>query len=132
MDENLDVWINRDNYTKKTDDDGIAKVSISLANLKEIYKMLILPKENFKIEIFRFRRYEATDHIDDLKLCENYLNFCVEFEHKFAPAILIRIHYRNKCIDTIKITGNDYDDNAKNFIDFLLKKITQSVSNFFN
>ncbi len=102
------------------------------AELKDINRLLQIPEEGYKIKVYKFRKYDVTDRIDDLNLCENYLNFCVDFENDLAPAILITIIYRNNYIDKLKITGEEYDVNSEDFIDFLLRRITQAVSNFFN
>jgi hypothetical protein len=108
------------------------KKSKDFGEIQKLNQALKIPRDLYQFKVYKFKRYDATDYIDDLQLCENYLNFCVDFEDGFVPAILITIRYQNTHVDKIKITGEDYDANNEKFIGFLLRRVIQTISNFFN
>ena len=108
------------------------KNSNHILELKKINKPINLPESAFEFDSIEFKRYSAKDYIDNEKLCENYLTYCAIFENAPAPAILITIEYPNNRSENIKITGEKLNLNVEEVIEFILKEIVNTISEFFN
>ena len=123
----LEIFLEKKNATCH-----LFKSMPSFNKLKELHNLLKLSKDHFEIKIYKFKKYSITDYIDDEKLCENYLSYCIQFEEALTPAILITLEYGNGKREWIKITGKDFKANIHNFIELILEKIIDVISEFFN
>ncbi len=100
--------------------------------MKEYGKHLGLSGNEFKFNVYEFKRYDVTDYIDDEELCENYLSYCAHFELAPAPAILINIHFHNQYCKTIKIIGSEIIPHSEDLFKYITEKIILSVGLFYN
>ena len=123
----LEIYLEKKNTTCR-----LFKSLPSFNKLKEFHKLLKLSKDHFEVKIYKFKRYSVSDYIDDEKLCENYLSYCIQFEEALTPAILITLEYENGKREWIKITGKDFKANINNFIELILQRIMDVISEFFN
>lgn len=99
--------------------------------LNQFNEKMKIQGNHLKFNLNKFKRYEITDHIDDLELCENYLSFCCA-GFKKSPAMSMAIFFDNNYVKEIKFEGKEAMFNLNKFFQQLEFFIVSAESNFFN
>ncbi|MBY9005772.1 MAG: hypothetical protein KGD63_03355 [Candidatus Lokiarchaeota archaeon] len=99
--------------------------------MEQFNQELHIEQKNLNYYFFEFKRYDVTDYIDDLDLCDNYLSFCTT-GFKKSPAILLVVFFANEFYDEIRIEGKEILNNLPSILEFLKFQIIKAKSKHFN